>query len=98
MSPLSEPGPRVRALVALMLRVGLGLSLLNRGMTRYMIQKRNTSNGSPFGSTMFAPDLSLFYHYLATAEMAIALALILGFFTAAAAVLTAMVTLLTPMV
>jgi uncharacterized membrane protein YphA (DoxX/SURF4 family) len=92
-----DPGPRVRALVALVLRVGLGLTLLKRGVVDHLSLNGATSPGFLPTRAPISIDLELSFHYLAYAEMALGLALILGFFTTVAAVLAAFLQLGTPL-
>jgi uncharacterized membrane protein YphA (DoxX/SURF4 family) len=97
-SAIPDPGPRVRGLVALALRLGLGLTLLRRGIVNYLSLSSTISPG-PFVQRVPIPiDLELYFQYLAYAEMALGLALVLGFFTTAAAVLAACLQLVTPLV
>jgi uncharacterized membrane protein YphA (DoxX/SURF4 family) len=97
-SALPDPGLKVRALVALLLRVGLGLTLLKRGVVEYLSLSSSISPGM-FATRMPIPiDMELYFRYLAYVEMALGLALSLGFFTTGATVLAACLQLITPLV
>jgi uncharacterized membrane protein YphA (DoxX/SURF4 family) len=92
-----DPGPKVRTLVALLLRVGLGLTMLKRGVVDYLSLTSSISPGFFMSRVPIPIDLEPYFHYLAYAEMALGLALILGFFTTAAAVLAGCLQLITPL-
>ncbi len=92
-----DPGPNARALAVVLLRVGLGLTLLKRGVVDYLSLNSSISPGF-FASRVPIPiDLEPYFQSLAYAEMALGLALILGFFTTAAAVLAGCLQLITPL-
>jgi uncharacterized membrane protein YphA (DoxX/SURF4 family) len=92
-----DPGPNIRSLVAVLLRFGLGLTLLKRGVVDYLSLNSSISPGF-FASRVPIPiDLEPYFQYLAYTEMALGLALILGFFTTAAAVLAGCLQLITPL-
>jgi hypothetical protein len=81
------PAPWVRATVAVLLRLGLGVSLLNGGLMGYQVAQNGTGgSGSTLAwSTLLGPGAvaSALEHDLLVpvVQIAIGLALILGFFT-----------------
>lgn len=91
------PGPRMRSLVTLLLRIGLGVLLLNSGVTGFYAQRLGRSMGGPWGSPFSQPagnpGLEGAYALLPYLEITTALALFLGFFTVVAAVVAAFLTL-----
>src|SRR5262245_59150440 len=87
------PGPRLRSLIALVLRAGLGFQVLNAGMTGFL-HKSLTGGTGPLGSTVFArmgvyPGSEGAYPYLPYVEVVVGLALLLGFLTTVAAAVAA---------
>jgi uncharacterized membrane protein YphA (DoxX/SURF4 family) len=95
---VSDPGPAIRALIALVLRVGLGLSLLNRGIVGYLGMKAGGGTGFGPSPLSIPPAIEPFYPSMVYAEMAIGLALVLGFFTTATTVLAAVMQLVIPVI
>src|SRR5258708_3349396 len=86
-----EPRPWVRSMVAIMLRVGLGVNLLNGGLLGYLTARRGGSTASGLAwSTLLGPAAvaGVLEHDLLVpiVQIAVGLALILGFFTVTAAV------------
>src|SRR3954469_23620556 len=97
--PVSEPdrpfgpGPRVREMIAVLLRVGLGVCLLNGGLLGYIAARRGGNSASSLvWSTLLGPSsvASVLEHDLLVpfVQIALGLALILGLFTVASAVLS----------
>ena len=86
------PGPRIRQMVALMLRLALGISILNAGMARHLGARM--TNQVP-GLTMLN-GTSEFLSALAYTQVAIGLALIVGFLLTPAAVGACLLILLAP--
>lgn len=99
------PTPAARVLVALVLRLTLGLTLLDEGVRHYLLEKLASSTpvarnfyGSPvvypYGATPSPPPTvpgwEAFAGYLPYAEVAVGVAVALGFFTTAAATLAAL--------
>src|SRR4051794_20006665 len=86
-----EPGPFTRSLVALSLRVGLGLIFLTAGIEKFEGLRTNKYPGvivDQFEKTRLRPDLvRLFAGVLPYAEVGLGAALIAGLFTTAAAAL-----------
>src|SRR4051794_39537919 len=90
--PFGEPRPWVRHMVAVLLRMGLGVSLLNGGLLGYMVARQGGASSSGLAwTTLLGPAAvaGVLEHDLLVpfAQIAIGLALILGFFTAISAVL-----------
>jgi uncharacterized membrane protein YphA (DoxX/SURF4 family) len=84
-----SPGPRVRSLIALILRLGLGLQVLNAGLTGYLHMTMPMGPGR-FGNSSFIrlgvyPGSEGIYQFVPYAQIVVGLALMLGFLTAAAA-------------
>src|SRR3954464_7517133 len=82
----AEPRPWVRRMVALILRVGLGVCLLNGGLLGYLTAQRGGASASGLvWSTLLGPSsvASVLEHDLLVpyVQIALGLALILGFFT-----------------
>src|SRR5438874_1241336 len=87
------PGPWVRCMIAVMLRIGLGVSLMNGGLLGYLRAER----GGPGGAYNLAWTTLLGPAAVATVlendllvpvvQIALGLALILGFFTVVSSVL-----------
>ncbi len=77
-----EPGPRIRQAVALMLRLAIGLSLLNAGLARLLGMR--VTNQVP-GMVLFDAPRT-FLMMLAYAQVGLGIALIMGFLVTAAAV------------
>ncbi len=89
-----DPGPGIRILVAMLLRFGIGLSLLNTGLAGYMNVR--VGPGGMMGGVSFSgldPLISAI-PYLA---IGLGLALILGFLTTPSAVAAGFFGLLTPL-
>src|SRR3954471_5218765 len=87
------PVPWVRKLIAVLLRVGLGVCLLNGGLLGYIAARRGGNSASSLvWSTLLGPSAvaSVLEHDLLVpfVQIALGLALILGFFTVASAVLS----------
>src|SRR3954453_22999699 len=87
------PRPWVRRVVALILRVGLGVCLLNGGLLGYLTAQRGGASASGLvWSPLLGPSsvASVLEHDLLVpfVQIALGLALILGFFTVASAVLS----------
>jgi uncharacterized membrane protein YphA (DoxX/SURF4 family) len=92
-----DPGHGIRVLVALLLRFGIGISLLNYGLIGYMnVRLPGSGMGVPVPSSSFTgldPLISAI-PYLA---IGLGLALILGFLTTPTSVAAAFFGLLTPL-
>jgi uncharacterized membrane protein YphA (DoxX/SURF4 family) len=92
-----DPGPGIRVLVALLLRFGIGLTLLNTGLDAYM-NVRGPGGGmtTTIANVSFAglDPLMAAIPYLA---IGLGLALILGFLTTPTAVAAGFFGLLTPL-
>src|SRR3954468_15730547 len=87
------PVPWVRKMIAVLLRVGLGVCLLNGGLLGYIAARRGGNSATSLvWSTLLGPSsvASVLEHDLLVpfVQMALGLALILGFFTVASAVLS----------
>jgi hypothetical protein len=89
--PATAPPPWARATVALLLRLGLGVSLLNGGLIGYLAARRGGTAYGVAWSTLLGPaavagilenDILVPF-----CQIAIGLALVLGFFTVIATVL-----------
>src|SRR3954463_11202886 len=83
--PLVEPRPWVRHTIAVLLRLGLGVSLLNGGLLGYLTARRGGSASGLAWTTLLGPaavagvlEQDLLVPFV---QIAIGLALILGFFT-----------------
>lgn len=92
------PSLRVRSLVALLLRFGLGVQLLNAGVIGFFLNQAGRPGGMPtwgsgYGRTGIDPGALIAYGYLPYIQIVTALALLLGFLTVTAATLAALVTL-----
>lgn len=97
------PSPALRSAIAFVLRVSLGLGLLNVGLLTYMANRTGAIPGmrgmGGMPATPVVPgnlgmmDVSQVVPYL---QIAIGLALVLGFFTTYAAVAAGLVSLLDP--
>ena len=92
------PSLRVRSLVALLLRFGLGVQLLNAGVVGFFLNQAGrpggmTPWGSGYGQTGVDPGALIAYGYLPYIQIVTALALLLGFLTVTAATVAALVTL-----
>jgi uncharacterized membrane protein YphA (DoxX/SURF4 family) len=87
------PSLRVRSLITLLFRLGLGLHLLNSGVTGfYMNQLSGTRSmgwSPPNARGMIYPGTEVLYQVLPYVEIVTALALLLGFLTTVAAALAA---------
>src|SRR5262245_30067472 len=92
--PAHDPGPRVRSLVALILRTGLGLQLLNSGLTGflYVNMGRNLrpGMGGAFERFGISPGSEEMFRAVPYVQIVIGLALLLGFMTTLAATLAAL--------
>src|SRR4051794_3494630 len=95
--PIAGPSPWVRWMVAVLLRVGLGVTLLNGGLLGYLTTKRGGTAYGVAWSTLLGPaavagvlENDLLVPFV---QIAVGLALILGFFTLAAAVLAGLLIL-----
>ena len=90
--------PFLRAFLALVLRVGLGLGLLNMGLFGYMIQKTGRIPRFAPGARMPPSWAPLMYHQsLPQLQIVLGVAILLGFLTIYASVLTALVQLIEPL-
>ena len=86
------PGPRTRSLIALVLRLGLGIHLLNVGLTGFLFLTMQGGGGPPGRSGVY-PGTEGALMYLPYLQIVIGLALVLGFLTNVAAGLAALVAL-----
>jgi uncharacterized membrane protein YphA (DoxX/SURF4 family) len=96
-----EPSAMIRALVATLLRVGLGLNLLNTGLLGYMAKNAGAGmfGGLPPGATIPIPSGSdVYYQIISCGQIAVGLALVLGFFTTLAALLAGASILIAPLI
>lgn len=95
---VAGPSPRTRAVVALLLRLGIGLQLLNAGVNGFHIavSLQAMGGGGPglFFQTGVYPGSEGFYQVLPYLQISVALAVLLGFFTRAAAVAAAVLMLI----
>jgi uncharacterized membrane protein YphA (DoxX/SURF4 family) len=89
--PPLTPGPRTRSLIALVLRLGLGIHLLNVGLTGFLFL--TMQGGGPPGRAGVYPGTEGSLMYLPYLQIVIGLALVLGFLTNVAAALAAVVAL-----
>src|SRR5438309_7477543 len=83
---IAAPRPWIRGMVAVLLRVGLGVSLLNGGLLGYLTARRGGTTAAGLAwSTLLGPAsvAAVLEHDLLVpyAQIALGLALILGFFT-----------------
>jgi hypothetical protein len=100
----AERNPRFLYFLAFVLRVGLGLSLLNLGLLGYVFQSQMGGGvgANPY-TQMYSqvlgivPGTEAFHQVRPYAQIAIGLALILGFMTTPAAAAAAVLILLTPL-
>lgn len=87
-----EPGPLIRSLVALTLRIGLGLIFLMAGLGKFEARKAGKYPAmivTQFADTPLRPELvRLFANVLPYAEVALGTLLIAGLFTTLTATLT----------
>ncbi|MBV8611601.1 MAG: DoxX family membrane protein [Singulisphaera sp.] len=87
-----EPGPLIRSLVALTLRIGLGLIFLTAGLGKFEARKAGKYPAiivTQFADTPLRPDLvRLFADVLPYAEVALGALLIAGLLTTLTATLT----------
>src|SRR4051794_10049080 len=95
------PRPWVRRIVALILRVGLGVCLLNGGLLGYLTAQRGGASASGLvWSTLLGPSAvaSVLQHDMLVpyVQIALGLALILGFFTVPSAILAGFLVLSGP--
>ena len=86
------PGPRTRSLIALVLRFGLGVHLLNVGLTGFLFLTMQ-GGGGPSGRYGVYPGTEGALAYLPYVQIVVGLALVLGFLTNVAAALAALVAL-----
>ena len=89
-----EPDPRTRHLIALLLRAGLGMNLLNSGLLSYL------GSRSGFGALAGLPTvmpIDPITQGLALIQIVIGLALVLGLFTTIAALVSGLIVLFAPM-
>src|SRR5438270_9364572 len=101
---LADRNPRFLYFLAFILRVGLGLSLLNHGLLGYVFQSQMGGGvgANPY-TQMYAqvlgiiPGTEALHQALPYAQIAVGLALILGFMTTPAAVAAATLILFTPL-
>ena len=94
-NPLGSLDARVFYFLALFLRVGLGLGLLNSGLVGFHIQQ--AGGGSPFLQMFGAiPGGDPIFQFIPYLQMIVGLALVLGFFTTVAAVAAAVLSLIQP--
>ncbi|MGE3818882.1 MAG: hypothetical protein AB7I30_05560 [Isosphaeraceae bacterium] len=86
-APFPTPDARTRNVVTLLLRLGVGLPLLNSGLKGFWMVRSGRS--SPFGTGSSASFVSItgmdgIYLFLPYAEIVIGLAVLVGFLTIAA--------------
>jgi uncharacterized membrane protein YphA (DoxX/SURF4 family) len=100
----ADRSPRFLYFLAFILRVGLGLSLLNHGLLGYIFQSQMGGGvgGNPYTQAYaqmlnIGPGTEPFHQVLPYAQIAVGMALILGFMTTPAAVAAGIVILLTPL-
>src|SRR4051812_1271684 len=83
--PIVEPRPWVRQTVAVLLRLGLGVSLLNGGLLGYLTARRGGPASGLGWTTLLGPAAvaGVLEHDLLVpfVQIGVGLALILGFFT-----------------
>ncbi len=91
-----DPGPIIRCWVAMVLRVGVGLSLLNIGIAGYMATQPGPGGPGLMVINTNFPAITPFIGGLPYAAIALGLALILGFLTTFTAIATACFFLLVP--
>src|SRR4051794_19471838 len=99
----TERDPRYRYFLALFLRTGLGLHFLNVGLFGFLIlsQMGGLGGATPYGQNyaqvLGVPSgMEALYQILPFIQIAVGLALILGFMTTPAAVVAAALVLLHP--
>ncbi len=93
----SDPGPSVRRWVALLLRLGIGLSLLNTGLAGYIGAARGGPGMNAGMPGIAPPGMEALFSALPYVTIALGLALILGFLTTASAVASGFYSLMTPL-
>lgn len=86
---VNGPGYRTRSLIVLILRLGLGVQLLNSGVAGFYVSQLATNAGPSWGRgyprTGIYPGTESAYQFLPYLEIVTALAVLLGFFTVVAA-------------
>ena len=87
----------VRRWVALFLRFGIGLSLLNLGLSGYFGMGSSGPGGNPFGGGNGFGVFDSLFSGLPYLAIALGLALILGFLTMPTAIITSFFSLLVPL-
>jgi hypothetical protein len=106
-TPLSEPSPggflgpdpgrSIRVWVALLLRVGIGLSLLSTGLAGYFGMQGGRLGGGSWGMGPSMSMLDPFMSSLPYLAIGLGLALILGFLTTASAIGAGFFSLILPL-
>ena len=91
-----DPGRTIRCWVALLLRMGIGLSLLGSGLAGYFGSQRPGGGIGVWGQNLSFPALDPFFSALPYIAIGLGLALILGFLTTAAAIASGFFSLLMP--
>lgn len=92
-----DPGQAIRCWVVLLLRLGIGLSLLGTGLAGYFESQRTGAGMVGWGQNPSMMGYSLLFSVLPYIEMGLGLALILGFLTKTAAIASGFFSLLMPL-
>ena len=92
-----DPGRMIRCWVALLLRVGIGLSLLSMGLASYFGMQGGRAGGNMWGQGPSMSMLDPFLSGLPYLAIGLGLALILGFLTTAAAIGAGFFSLILPL-
>jgi uncharacterized membrane protein YphA (DoxX/SURF4 family) len=95
-----EPSPHTLGLITLFLRLGLGVGLVETGLTAFLLRRMGGARFNPMftggGVGLFPPGDAL-QELLPFAQIAVGLALALGFFTGFAAATAAILMIVQPL-
>ncbi len=92
-----DPGPTIRCSVAMLLRMGIGLGLLNSGLSSYFGLPQAGGPGGPFPGNGTTGGLVPFFGAVPYIEIGLGLALVLGFLTTASSIASGFFALAAPL-